>query len=83
MQPIDFLYLGPSRNLALLAGEHRDEMPRTIRYMLRGLGARGESGNELLSYLLFEAGYCRALLDLGYRDARSRSQEIKDFLWPK
>jgi NTE family protein len=83
MHPIEFLYLGPSQNLALLAGKHRDEMPRTIRYMLRGLGAMGESGNELLSYLLFEDGYCRALLDLGYQDARGRSKEIRDFLWPQ
>jgi NTE family protein len=81
MRPIDFLYLGPSQDLAALALKHRHEMPRTIRYMLRGLGASGKTGGDLLSYLLFEAGYCRELLDLGYQDARARTSEIQRFLW--
>jgi NTE family protein len=81
MHPIDFLYLGPSKNLSDLALEHRHEMPRPIRYMLRGLGARGRSGGDLLSYLLFESGYTRELLDLGYKDALARTEEIQRFLW--
>jgi NTE family protein len=81
MRRIDFLYLGPSRNLAEVALEHRHELPKSIRYMLRGLGARGGSGGELISYLLFEPGYCRALLDLGYRDTLARAREVENFLW--
>jgi NTE family protein len=81
LRRIDFLYLGPSRDLADVALEHGRELPRSIRYMLRGLGGRDESGGELLSYLLFEPGYCRALLDLGYQDTLARAQEVKDFLW--
>jgi NTE family protein len=49
--------------------------------MLRGLGAGGKSGGDLLSYLLFEPGYARALLALGYEDARAKSSEIQRFLW--
>lgn len=81
MQPIDFLYIGPSKNLAEIAGRHRDEIPRSIRYMLKGLGANAANGGNFLSYLLFEKGYCRELLELGYADAKSRSDEIRDFLW--
>ncbi len=81
MQTIDFLYLGPSKNFADIAWRHRSEIPRSIRYMLQGLGANTASGGEFLSYLLFEQGYCRELLELGYADARARSDEIRDFLW--
>ncbi len=81
MHPIECLYLGPSSGLAGLAVEHRGEMPRSVRYMLKGLGAKGKHGGDLLSYLLFESGYCSALVDLGYRDAQARSAEIQCFLW--
>ena len=81
LRHIDFLYLGPTEDLADLALKYRGELPRSVQYMLRGLGAKGDNGGELLSYLLFESGYCRALLDLGYSDARKRSDEIRHFLW--
>lgn len=81
MKSIDFLYLGPSKSLAALAIDHRDEIPRSIRYMLRGLGSNRTGGGDFVSYLLFEKGYCRDLMTLGYDDTRARSEEIRNFLW--
>ena len=34
----------------------------------------------ILSYLLFESGYTRALMELGYRDAMERRKEVARFL---
>jgi len=51
-----------------------------MRFFLRGSGADGSSGATLLSYLLFERGYCRALIDLGYRDAMRQRSELSRFL---
>jgi NTE family protein len=81
LRRVDFLYLGPSQSLGRMAVRHRHELPSSVRYMLRGLGAKGEHGGTLLSYLLFEAGFTRELLDLGYEDAKARSEEIQQFLW--
>jgi hypothetical protein len=38
------------------------------------------NGAGVLSYLLFERGYCRQLIDLGFSDGMSRREEILDFL---
>lgn len=55
-------------------------MPWTIRLLLRLIGARQHSGGILISYLLSESKYTRALIDLGYQDALKRRDEIMDFL---
>ena len=33
-----------------------------------------------MSYLLFDAAYTRALVDIGHRDASQRNEEIEAFL---
>jgi NTE family protein len=55
-------------------------LPAGVRYLLRGLGSTQGSGANLTSYLLFEPGFIRALLDLGYQDAMARREELEAFL---
>jgi NTE family protein len=71
---IDCLVLTPSQDLS--------ELPRSIRALLRAMGANSSkpSAGTLLSYLLFERGYTRELIALGLRDARARAEEIRTFL---
>ncbi len=76
---IDTLMISPSRDLRTVASEHADEMPRSIRLLLRSLGSWGKD-DRLVSYLLFEPGYIGALIDLGYGDAMGRKDEIASFL---
>jgi NTE family protein len=66
-----------------LALQHAAELPRAMRLMLGGMGGQGRRGAGLLSYLLFEPGYCRALIDLGYRDAQQKGAWIDAFLDPE
>jgi len=40
-------------------------------------------GGTLVSYLLFEQDYCRALIDLGYKDTMARREEVAHFLGSK
>ncbi len=82
MRRIDCLLLTPSQDLSDIASRHRSELPRTLRTLLRAMGANSSkpSAGTLLSYLLFERGYTRELIALGLNDARSRAEEIRAFL---
>jgi NTE family protein len=76
------LVLTPSQDLSEIALRYRVELPRSLRALLRAMGANASkpSAGTLLSYLLFERGYTRELITLGLRDARARSEEIRAFL---
>ena len=56
------------------------DLPRSIKTFVYGSGATKRGGAGVLSYLLFEGSYCKALIDLGYIDAMGRAEEIKHFL---
>ena len=77
---IDALVLSPSRDLGAMAVPYAGRLPTGVRYLLHGLGSTEGTGASLLSYLLFERRYTRALLDLGFRDAMARRDEIEAFL---
>ncbi len=74
------LLIAPSEDPEQIAARHAHRLPRALHYLLRGVGARNRRGANLLSYLLFEADYCRELIALGYADAMMRRQDILDFL---
>jgi NTE family protein len=67
----------PSMDLGALAGEEFARLPRTLRYMLRGLGASDEKGWDLVSYLAFDGSYTRRLLELGRTDAHAHAAAIE------
>jgi NTE family protein len=80
MRPIDTLVLMPSQDVNEIARRHLKELPRALRSLLRALGAHNSANSLLLSYLLFERGFTRALIELGYQDAKKRAVEIREFL---
>jgi NTE family protein len=77
------LLLRPSEDIGEIAGAHA-RSPRLAEK--RGLSGRairylaGESReSDLLSYLLFDGEYAADLIDLGFRDARARADELAAF----
>lgn len=80
LKKIDVLVLSPSQPLEKIAERYTAELPWTIRLLLRLIGVKHRSGGTLVSYLLSEKKFCRALIDLGYQDALKRRAEITDFL---
>jgi NTE family protein len=80
LRNVDVLVISPSEDLEKIAARHAHHLPRSIRFLLRGLGAFNRNGSNLISYLLFEKPYCRELINLGYQDAMRRKEEILRFL---
>jgi NTE family protein len=81
LRPLHTLVIVPHQDLRSVAAEHARELPRGVRLLLRGLGAGARSGMQLVSYLLFESGFTRALIDMGYRDAMLMEDELRAFLF--
>ena len=77
---VETLMLAPSVDPREIAARHVAEIPRGLRALLRVIGGRDASGSQLASYLMFEAGYTRALIELGYRDAMEARSALVAFM---
>lgn len=80
LRQVEVLLVSPSRPLDEIAAKYLHELPWALRLFLRGPGATRVSGAGVLSYLLFERGYCNELIRLGYKDAMDKRAELKRFL---
>lgn len=80
LKRIDMLVVLPSRDLSEIARRHVKSLPRTLRMLLRTMGAMNSGGGQLMSYLLFQDSYTRELIALGYQDAMRRSEELLNFI---
>ena len=80
LRRVDVEVIYPSQDLGELAQQHTHELPWTLRTLMRGMGAYSKTNSSFASYLLFERGYCNALIDLGYQDTLNKRQELKQFL---
>jgi NTE family protein len=80
LRHVDVMVISPSQPIDKIAERYLKELPWTIRLLLRLIGARQHRGVTLVSYLLSEKKFCRALIELGYKDALDRHDEIMTLL---
>ena len=80
LRPLKLLVLRPSVNLGRLASDYELRLPRAFRFLSRGLGTRATNSPDLLSFILFQPDYLRALMEIGERDALARADEIRAFI---
>jgi NTE family protein len=72
----------PSVDPTVIAMKHERAMPRSIRTLLRTIGAYEARGGLLVSYLLFDRAYTCELMEMGYADAQAQRAEIVPYLTP-
>ena len=77
------LVVAPSQDLGNMAGDYSHKLPAPVRYLMAGLGTRMTTSADLVSYLLFDTDYTKALIDLGYKDASEKIDEIESFIFDK
>ena len=75
---IEVMVIRPSQDVRTIAARYSMKLPRTIRLFLRTLGGWGNEW-RLPSYLLFEAPFTQALIDLGYRDGLKHRPALEAF----
>jgi NTE family protein len=80
LRVVPALVLRPSVDLGKMAADEYVRFPGMLRFLLKGIGATGNAGEDLLSYLAFEPIYLQRVMDLGYADTLARRAEIEEFL---
>ncbi len=81
LRPISTLIIVPKEDIRQVAARHVDELPRAVRLLLGGSGAMDKGGLQLISYLLFESGFTRELIEMGLRDAMEMEEDLRAFLF--
>lgn len=79
LRPIDYLYLTPSVDLGDIAAKTYESLPKSIKFLLRGMGDKREA-SEIVSYLMFEPRYCQSLIELGRQDVFNQKEAIQKFM---
>ena len=80
LRPVSLLVLRPSIDLGRLANEFEPQLPKTFRFLTRGLGTRQTKSPDFLSMVLFQPDYIGRLIDLGETDAEAHADEINAFV---
>src|SRR3954451_757659 len=80
LRQVECMVISPSIEISKIAERHAHALPRAIRLFYRSIGAMRRDGSALLSYVLFEEPFCRALIELGYQDTIARKTEILRFI---
>jgi NTE family protein len=80
LRPIELMILRPSRDISKLAGEYELDLPRSFRFLMRGLGTRETKSPDSLSMVMFEPDYLRHLIRLGEEDAETARADLAAFI---
>lgn len=80
LKNIEHLVISPSKDIADTALKHYKALPKSFRIALTFLGLTRGNSRRFLSYLMFIEDFCQELIELGYRDALAKEDDIRTFL---
>lgn len=80
LRPVDSMMISPSIEINEVAQHYAQSLPLTMRTLYRAIGAMNPNGSTLLSYVLFEASFCKALIELGRSDTLQQKDKVLQFI---
>lgn len=80
MRPVDILVIRPSQDLGKMARRFEPSLPPALRFLTRGWGTRRTASPDMLSLMMFQPDYLRALIELGEADVAADWKRIEAFL---
>jgi NTE family protein len=78
LKEVPALCISPSINIGQLARQYAHKLPRLLRTSLSTFGSLDDA-HEIISYLMFDADFCKKLISYGYDDALENKKEITNF----
>jgi len=79
LKPIEPLIIAPEHDLFTDCGQFFKHLPPLLRFFMERVGINEQSGQSVLSYLMFDQHYTRFLIDKGYQDAKNKQEQILSF----
>lgn len=79
LRHIEFFLMRPSVDLGKLANEYEPRLPGLFRFLTRRLGTKETKAQDLISLVMFQPDYLRALIEIGERDVDARAAELEAF----
>jgi NTE family protein len=80
LRQIEYLVISPSRDIREIVERYVGNFPRSVRILLKGIGALAREGRPLMSYLMFDAPFCKELMELGYEDGMAAREQVLHIL---
>ena len=80
LRVVDLVLVRPSQDIGRLAANYEVRLPRVFRHLLRSAGSRETKSPDLLSLLMFDPEYLKALMAIGEADAEARADDIEAVL---
>jgi NTE family protein len=78
LRSVRSLLIRPSRDLRAIAEKHVHRIPASVKALLRGVGAWGSG--RMAGFMLFEAEFCRELIELGYSDGLAAADAVVELM---
>lgn len=78
LKEIPTLMISPTVDIGEVSRQYSHRLPRLLRSSLNAFGSLDDA-QELVSYLMFDAEFCRKLINFGYDDVYQQKEEVIRF----
>ncbi|HBQ21153.1 MAG: hypothetical protein A2Z91_00615 [Deltaproteobacteria bacterium GWA2_38_16] len=76
---VEVSVIRPNNDLGYLSLPFKKDLPKTLSFLLKGLGPTDKTGSDFLSYILFDGRYAKELIEEGMKDAHANREELLQF----